>query len=233
MKPPVRTIFFDAGNTLLFPSQERTLAPLARRGISAPQEALRAAERAAKRLQDALAVGSGSVDHGFWELFYQHLLEELGCPDPELRSALVQEIRKATNWGTLAPGTREALLRMRQHCRLGVISNSDGTIRKAFEAVNLADCFDAFVDSALVGYEKPDARIFLAALESLPTAAGETLYVGDIYSVDFAGATRVGMQAVLLDACGAYTDRDLPRVGSLPELEAFLGGAAAAARGGV
>lgn len=232
MKTPVRTIFFDAGNTLLFPSQERTLAPLARRGMVVSQESLWAAERAAKRLQDASAGGSGSVDHGFWDRYYQHLLEELGCPDPDLRAALVREIRKATNWGSLVPGTREALLRMRQRYRLGIISNSDGTIRKAFEAVGLADCFDAFVDSGLVGHEKPDARIFLAALKSLATEADQTLYVGDIYSVDFAGATKVGMQAVLLDICGAYADRDLPRVGSLPELESFLTGAVAARGGG-
>lgn len=228
MQRPVRTIFFDAGNTLLFPSKERTLAPLARRGIVAPQGSLWAAERAAKRLQDASAVGSRSVDHGFWDLYYQHLLEGLGCPDPELRAALVREIRKATNWGNVAPGTREALLRMRQQCRLGIISNSDGTIRQAFAALGLDDCFDAFVDSSVVGFEKPDARIFLAALKSLPTRPAEALYVGDIYSVDFAGATRVGMQAVLLDVCGAYSDRGLPRVESLPQLESLLTGAAAA-----
>ena len=50
----------------------------------------------------------------------------------------------------------------------------------------------------------------------------ESLYVGDVYSVDYVGAKRAGMQAVLFDVAGAYRDRDLPRVESLPQLETWL-----------
>jgi FMN phosphatase YigB (HAD superfamily) len=46
--------------------------------------------------------------------------------------------------------------------------------------------------------------------------------VGDVYSVDYAGAQKVGMQAVLFDVAGAYRDQDLPRVESLAELELWL-----------
>jgi FMN phosphatase YigB (HAD superfamily) len=53
-------------------------------------------------------------------------------------------------------------------------------------------------------------------------AAGQSLYVGDIYSVDYLGATRAGMQAILFDVAGTYRDTDLPRVESLEELEKKL-----------
>jgi FMN phosphatase YigB (HAD superfamily) len=49
-----------------------------------------------------------------------------------------------------------------------------------------------------------------------------SLYVGDIYSVDYLGATAVGMKAILIDVCGAYTETQLPRIESLTDLERSL-----------
>jgi hypothetical protein len=40
--------------------------------------------------------------------------------------------------------------------------------------------------------------------------------------VDYLGATRFGMQAVLFDVAGAYKDDGLPRVESLEQLESML-----------
>jgi FMN phosphatase YigB (HAD superfamily) len=50
----------------------------------------------------------------------------------------------------------------------------------------------------------------------------ESVYVGDVYSVDYLGARNAGMDAVLFDIAGAYCDRGLPRVESLEQLEAWL-----------
>ena len=49
----------------------------------------------------------------------------------------------------------------------------------------------------------------------------ESLYVGDVYSVDYVGARNAGMEAVLFDVAGAYRERGAAtsgvpeRVGSL------------------
>ena len=53
-----------------------------------------------------------------------------------------------------------------------------------------------------MGFEKPDPRIFQAALEPLGIAPEGVLYVGDIYEVDVVGARRAGMDVVLLDPAG-------------------------------
>ena len=87
----------------------------------------------------------------------------------------------------------------------------------------IADCFLSITDSGLVGYEKPHREIFRQALASLKAKPEESLYVGDVYSVDYLGATGSGMQAVLMDASGAYADKGVPRVESLEELQAMLG----------
>jgi FMN phosphatase YigB (HAD superfamily) len=52
--------------------------------------------------------------------------------------------------------------------------------------------------------------------------ADESLYVGDVYSVDYVGARNAGMEAVLFDVAGAYRHRHEPRVESVEQLETWL-----------
>ena len=216
-------VFFDAGNTLLFPSTELTLAPLQSRRIHPSQEQLYAAERVAKTYLDQALTRGVSVDVQYWDLYYTHLLDELGCDgEGDLKGALVAATRNGINWLQVVPGTREILERLRRRFRLGVISNSDGTIGQALERAGLADCFESVTDSSHVGHEKPDPRIFQAALDSLQVGCEQSIYVGDIYSVDFLGARSAGMSAILMDAAGVYRETGLPRVGSLAELEPML-----------
>ena len=58
----------------------------------------------------------------------------------------------------------------------------------------IAECFRTITDSGLVGYEKPHPEIFRQALKSM-NAAPEENHVGDVYSVDYLGATGAGMLA--------------------------------------
>jgi putative hydrolase of the HAD superfamily len=136
-----------------------------------------------------------------------------------LRDALVDATRISANWRDIRPGTRETLLRLRRRYPLAVISNADGKIGDVLTRCGIADCFASITDSGLVGYEKPHPAIFEAALRGMDAAAEQSLYVGDMYSVDYLGATRAGMQAILFDVSGAYRESGLPRVESLEELE--------------
>nr|MBA3319683.1 HAD-IA family hydrolase [Gemmatimonadales bacterium] len=122
-------------------------------------------------------------------------------------------------WSRLAPGTREALDRMRAAgLRLGVVSNSDGRVEEALLAAGLRDRFDVVLDSAVMGVEKPDPAIFRAALDALGVAPAEALYVGDLYDVDVVGARAAGMDAVLLVADAGAAGPDCRRVASLTAL---------------
>ncbi|MGC2792139.1 MAG: HAD hydrolase-like protein, partial [Candidatus Sulfotelmatobacter sp.] len=105
---------------------------------------------------------------------------------------------------------------------VAVISNSDGKIEHVLSRCGIADCFESITDSGTVGVEKPHAAIFEAALSAMQARADESLYVGDMYSVDYLGARSAGMEAVLLDVSGAYRDRELPRVESIEQFEAWL-----------
>ena len=218
----VNVIFFDVGNTLLFPNRERIHAPLAERGFHPDPEHLRDLERRTKNQFDAMMTTNGSPDHSFWWMFYTQLLSEIGLNDDAVRQQLVSGIRNSANWDQIRPGTAEQLRTIGQSYRIAVISNADGRIEDVLRRCGIADCFHTITDSGLVGYEKPHPEIFRQALKSMAATPEESLYVGDVYSVDYLGATGAGMQAVLMDVPGAYRDKGLPRAESLQELQSNL-----------
>jgi putative hydrolase of the HAD superfamily len=215
-----RFIFFDVGNTLLFPNRARMLAPLPD-DRHPTLERWQALERRTKDEFDQGMIG-GKVDHGFWWTFHTYLLEELNTPNDGVRDLLVANTQNSANWDQILPGTREALERIRREYAIAVISNADGRIEDVLRRCGIADCFASITDSGIVGSEKPHPEIFAAALEKMKAQPGESLYVGDVYSVDYVGARGAGMDAVLFDVAGAYRDRDLPRVDSLAGLESWL-----------
>jgi putative hydrolase of the HAD superfamily len=222
MPAPLKAIFFDVGNTLLFPYRPHILAPLHQQTLTPSLEQWHAIERKTKKEFDEILKHDGRSDHSFWYLFYSHLLEELGVHDDALRDALVDATRISANWRDIRPGTRETLLRLGRRYPLAVISNADGKIDDVLTRCGIADCFTAITDSGLVGYEKPHPAIFESALRGMDVAPEDSVYVGDIYSVDYLGATRAGMQAIVFDVSGAYRESGLPRVESLEGLEQKL-----------
>lgn len=222
MKAQIKFIFFDVGNTLLFPNRERIHAPLAERGLTPDAEHLRDLERRTKNQFDSLMTRDANRDHSFWQMFYTRLLSEIGLRDDALRDQLVTSIRNSANWDIVLPGTSDQLQRIGERYPIGVISNADGKIENVLAKCDIAHRFRTITDSGLVGYEKPHPEIFRQALKSLDAAPAESLYVGDVYSVDYLGATGAGMQAVLMDVAGAYREKGLPRVEDLQQLQSIL-----------
>lgn len=220
MRP--RALFFDVGNTLLFPNRKQMLRCLHERQVFPSEELLGEIERRTKREFDSLLEKNASVDHGFWNIYYSHLLQDLGISDDAVCADLVLRTRNSANWCDIRPGTREALQRLKTRYRIAVISNADGKIFEVLARCGIADLFETITDSGIVGKEKPHPAIFQAALKSMDITAAESMYIGDVYAVDYLGATRSGLDAILFDVAGAYSGRDLPRVQSLEELEQRL-----------
>lgn len=218
----IDALFFDVGNTLLFPNRKKMLRSLHDRQVFPSEELLQSIERETKQQFDALVESHSAIDHGFWWMFYTRLLSELGTPDESTCADLVARTQTSSNWCDIRPGTREALQRLAKRYRLAVISNADGKIADILAHCGIADCFETITDSGIVGKEKPHPAIFEAALHSMRVKAEQSLYTGDVYCVDYLGSTSVGMQCVLFDVPGAYTEKGLPRVDSLEGLETLL-----------
>src|SRR5439155_20289724 len=97
MPQKLKAIFFDVGNTLLFPNRTKILAPLCKRKISPSPRLLRALDCRTKIEFDAI-VERGPAHHGFWFLFYSHFMDEWGIDWDGLRDLLVENTRISANW---------------------------------------------------------------------------------------------------------------------------------------
>lgn len=63
--------------------------------------------------------------------------------------------------------------------------------------LNVLDLFDAVIISSEVGYEKPDIKIFKAALDKVNVEACKAIHVGDDQKADKVGANAIGIDCWL------------------------------------
>ncbi len=105
---------------------------------------------------------------------------------------------------TLIDGAREAVPRLAQRYRLGIISDSGlstgKTLRYFLERDDLLDWFTCTTFSDEIGVSKPHTRIFQVTLDRLEAQPHEAVHIGDLTHSDIAGAKAIGMAAVRLTA---------------------------------
>ena len=229
----IRAVLLDAGNTLVFPQIEVVAADLKEHGLVAKPEDFYEAERLAKQKLDEWLwpmIRAGTVpeqiDYYYWSEYLREFTRRLGVPDEgrgELTRLLVADFQNIQLWSRVMPDTPPFLEWMlAQGYLLGVVSNSIGTLEGQLVNLGLARYFQAILDSAIVGIQKPHAGIFKLALERLGAQSSEAVFVGDTYATDVGGAELAGLTGVLIDTVGAYPNATCPKISSLPELKKIL-----------
>lgn len=222
----VRAIFFDAGGTLINLDSSRICALISDElGVAVQPETFRRAQCGAMAEVARIVATEGRSTERLKREFYSMLLPEVGVSGEKLEAAIECVLKLAEAemlWRKADEATGPALARLKERgLTLAVISNSDGRIESAFEQAGLAGYFDFFIDSYLVGVEKPDPRIFHLATERARVAAAEAAYVGDLYAVDVVGARTAGLIPVLYDPYRLYQEADcitIRAIGDLPPL---------------
>lgn len=116
----------------------------------------------------------------------------------------IKDAERTTLRADLIPGAADLLheLKRRGYPLALVADGRPGTYANVLGQHNVLALFDVLVISEQLGCEKPDARMFVAALEQLgiaPADYGRTLMVGNHLERDVKGANRVGMRSVWLD----------------------------------
>lgn len=213
----IRAVLFDAGNTLIRMDYAAIAAELARHGVAVSAEAVQRAEWAARVRLDTDVFASSAMfsteSRDTTERYTRYVLAGAGVVDEGVIAALT-EWRRGYNppiglWTVAEPEAAAALALVREAGLVtGVVSNSNGTIRRIVERLDLARHLDFVLDSQEEGIEKPDPRFFHLALSRAGVAPAEAGYIGDFYSVDIFGARRVGIRAVLMDPGGCWGARD-------------------------
>lgn len=215
----IRAILFDAGGTLIHVDGEAVCRAV---NLTYLETVFREAEASAHaQAREWIARHPDSTDAERFPIFADAMLSALGIDEAAAREEgarrIAAEHERANLWccpGEKAAETLEAL-RERGY-RLGVVSNSNGHVRRLLARAGLAALFEVIVDSAEVGIEKPDPRIFFLATELLGVEPARCVYVGDIYEIDVVGARKAGLRPILIGSCPA--PEPVERIPDLPSL---------------
>ncbi len=195
---PVLFLLFDFGGTLDaegIPWKDRFFRLCREEGVEVSREVFDPAFYAAN---DAL-VGRLPATLGLRETVERlagGLAGGLGLADGSVAGRLAARFHAQAS-ERLAESAR-LLERLSRRYRLGIVSNFYGNLAAVCAEAGMAPSLSVTVDSAVVGYTKPDRRIFEAALTPLRAHAGETVFVGDSAPRDMAGAREAGMRHVWL-----------------------------------
>jgi HAD superfamily hydrolase (TIGR01509 family) len=221
----LEAVVFDAGGTLVRIDFEWISEMLAGLGVAIAPAALRRGEVEGRRAYDSSSGTRPRPDEpapplgssGDTRAYLGGTLIAAGVPAAHLEEALARmaERHQASGlWTRPMEGARDALDALAtMGVRRAVVSNSDGRAERHLDDCGVREGLEFVVDSQIVGFEKPDPRIFGVALDRLGVVPERALYVGDIRSVDESGARAAGMHFVLIDPYGDYAS---PGTSSIP-----------------
>ena len=209
----IRTVFFDAGFTLLHPNP--STAEICQRicrqldlhiDLDKLQERIPEADNffyLQTRLKRHLWDSENTIN-AFWLEFYVNFLrpfvEEHDEPRLyQLARMISKEFEQHTSWQTYADvlSTLDAL--KAKNYTLGIISDWGIALGDILHKLRLNQYFDSLVVSALVRHAKPSPSLYDLALQRANAIADYTLHVGDSYISDVLGARSVGITPILLD----------------------------------
>jgi putative hydrolase of the HAD superfamily len=223
------TIVFDVGGTLL----QLDYAALARLYVRAAATRGSALEFAHART--VLEVLEHEMPHrqrnrpvslenddgkSFWDEFYTDGFRRMGVSGDVSRE--VTEIRERFQRGEFEALYEDVLPTLdalrAQGKRLGILSNFSPNLENILRQVGIHHYFSFFVVSAIVGVEKPDARIFDLTARAAQTPHAEIVYIGDSVFHDVEGARAAGLAGILVDRRDQHPEFNGARVRDLREL---------------
>ncbi len=205
----IEAIFLDVGGVLTLPAVAEAARFLAAHGASGTPEAVERCHYHGMAAYDE-AAGAGPA------LSAAYLAGFLGAAGlgGELVAALDAAIAPA-GWEPAIRTSLEALPELAATgLTLAVVSTSDGTVEARLAAAAVAQVgpgpgvrLAAAIDSAVVGIEKPDPRIFELAMAVCGVRPEAAVHVGDSRRTDVAGALAAGIRPLHLDPFDLCPDR--------------------------
>jgi HAD superfamily hydrolase (TIGR01549 family) len=214
-----RAVTFDYGQTLAELDTGFLSTRALEWGAAVDRARLDAASATAWTAYDD-AKRSGLSGQGAWTAFMTTLLTGAGVastkqPGADLTARLVEylwsEQPRRNLWRRHIAGMKDLVQELvDQGIPLGIVSNSEGRLAELLEDVGLHHYFGFVADSGLLGFEKPDPRIFQYAARGLGVETSELVHVGDAWVADIEGALAVGASAIWVTGDHASTTRELP-----------------------
>ena len=206
-----RAVWFDAADTLITINDSPRLfaAYLSAHSLIASEDRIRDALADAfrnmyySRKPEKHAACTPETERQFWITFYRYVLEKLELSPMLDTQALdricdgLYELYHSPEHYTVFDDVLPVMEKLRRSgYQLAVVSNFAPALPRILSDKGIAEYVNPIIVSTLVGFEKPDPRIFLYTLEQTGLKPEEVLYVGDHEINDIWAPGQVGIQAV-------------------------------------
>lgn len=156
------------------------------------------------------------TDAAFYKKFNSELLYLLGIVPEEV---LVDSIFKNCTYLPWQAFEDTQILK-EINLPMGVISNFNTSLKDKLRQFFGPVFQDVFVSEEL-GVAKPNIGFYQKALEKIPFAANEVLYIGDSIKLDVEPASKIGFKVLIIDRDNFYPN-STNVISSLTEIAQFL-----------
>ena len=229
----LKAVLFDMGNTLIkydvgSPNEifRRVLASLGIfRLIKDIENATLKAEQEARDLSLLSSYGKMELQK-YWDAWDSLVLKHLNIADSDELASLVHSMWFDHVDCTPYPEVAEVLSKLRQMgLKVGLITTAyEEEIDLIRDKAKLTKkTFDIIIGADTIKKVKPHADVFRYALKMLKVEAKETIFVGDSIDVDYKGAQKAGLQAILLARRGNHQGEGFKTIKNLKEIVAHVG----------
>ena len=168
---------------------------------------------------------NGNEQWAFFARFEQLVLKGAGHKvDLTHAGEIWSEVRKQEYRIALFPDVIDGLEGLREAGLIvGVVSNMNSTSQRLCDDMGLTGHVDFAVTSGETRVEKPDRRIFEAALVKADVSADEAAFVGDQLESDIFGAEQAGLRPILIDRYNGHAGyKSHPRVTDMESTVALI-----------
>jgi len=227
---PSRSLLLDVGGVLVLPRHERVAGALDAARVGYDPSRLDAAHYAGVAAIDEPHVTTEDRSAVYRTAFVE-TLDVSPARRASASDALAEAFRAPGAWSRPGHGAVDLLRACAAHgVSVGIVSNWDGTVARLLADAGICQpgpgalpSVGVIVDSAVVGWEKPDPRIFRVALDALGIEAARAVHVGDSVRADVDGAVAAGVEPIHLDPFGRCQGRDHAHAADLVEVASRLG----------
>lgn len=225
----IKAVFIDAIKTIFAPYPSETelykhvIAKVTGK-VMTEAEIAPILEKAMRHTEELDSVKNNSIQQ--WEEYPVKIAELIGCEQSECKT-MGGKLRFET-WGNpenyrLYDDVMPTLKLLHEKgIYIACVSNEDGWLSNFFDHFEIKNYFEFILTSMEVGLEKPNPKMFRAALAKTDFQPSEVLFVGDSVVSDYNGALAVGMKPILIDRELTNKDNSVVSTQDLTEILEYI-----------
>jgi HAD superfamily hydrolase (TIGR01549 family) len=157
------------------------------------------------KFYSSVDIKNSNEKESFYIDFNNSLLSFLGMSQA-LDSADLYDcfLKNSQHWELKDNFIDQANMLKEQGYLISLLSNFDSRLANVLKKMNIYNMFDSIFISQDVGLEKPNLNFFELPLKHHNVKPKDSYFLGDSFLLDFVPATKIGMNAILLDENNNY-----------------------------